>query len=84
MITETKEDLQQARINVFIYDSEALAQDYFKEWISDEQWKEQLRTGEGFYFVEEDNHTNTIFLESRYVTNPSIDDIPGGLSNNDV
>jgi len=66
-VTETEEGLQQGNISVYLYDDSDIAYTYFKDFMSDEEWEKQMETGEGFYEVEGNGYTNTLFLETRKV-----------------
>ncbi|MCG7944969.1 MAG: hypothetical protein N0C84_01335 [Candidatus Thiodiazotropha taylori] len=81
-VSETNEGLQQARINVFIYDNEEIAYEYFKEWLSGSDWAKQRMLGEGFYTVKKDDYTNTIFLETRCIRDNPMDAKPGCCDDN--
>jgi hypothetical protein len=66
-VTETDEGIQQANISVYLYDDIDVAYLYFKDFMSDEEWDKQIETGEGFYEVQGNGYTNTLFLETRKV-----------------
>jgi len=66
-VTETEEGLQQGNISVYLYDDSDIAYTYFKDFMTDEEWEKQMKTGEGFYEVEGNGYKNTIFLETRKV-----------------
>ena len=66
-ITQTDEDLQQGNISVFLYDDIDVAYSYYQDFMTEEEWNKQLETGEGFYEVQNNGFTNTIFLETRKV-----------------
>ena len=66
-VTETEEGLQQGNISVYLYDDSDIAYTYFKDFMTDEEWEKQMETGEGFYEVEGNGYTNTLFLETRKV-----------------
>jgi len=66
-VTETEEGLQQGNISVYLYDDSDIAHTYFKDFMTDEEWEKQMKTGEGFYEVEGNGYTNTLFLETRKV-----------------
>jgi len=66
-VTETEEGLQQGNISVYLYDDSDIAYTYFKDFMTDEEWEKQMENGEGFYEVEGNGYTNTLFLETRKV-----------------
>jgi len=66
-VTETEEGLQQGNISVYLYDDSDIAYTYFKDFMTDEEWEKQMEMGEGFYEVEGNGYTNTLFLETRKV-----------------
>ena len=66
-VTETEEGLQQGNISVYLYDDSDIAYAYFKDFMTDEEWEKQMENGEGFYEVEGNGYTNTLFLETRKV-----------------
>ena len=66
-ITQTDEGLQQGNISVFLYDDIDVAYSYYQDFMTEEEWDKQLETGEGFYEVQNNGFTNTIFLETRKV-----------------
>ena len=66
-ITQTDEGLQQGNISVFLYDDIDVAYSYYQDFMTEEEWNKQLETGEGFYEVQNNGFTNTIFLETRKV-----------------
>ena len=66
-ITQTDEGLQQGNISVFLYDDIDVAYSYYQDFMLYEEWNKQLETGEGFYEVQNNGFTNTIFLETRKV-----------------
>jgi len=68
MITETAEGLQASNIQVYMYDDEQIAYEFYKEQVTFSKWEEALRNGECFFTVaRSDGGLNTIFLEVRYV-----------------
>lgn len=69
--SKTKEGLQKSNISIFEYESIDIAWAYFSDYITEEQWENQLKTGEGFYNIKGDEFDNTIFLETREVPNMS-------------
>jgi hypothetical protein len=71
--SKTPEGLQQSNISIFVYDNLDIAYTYFRDFMSDEEWEKQIETGEGFYEVEGNGYTNTIFLETRKIQiNPKL------------
>ena len=66
-VTETDEGIQQANISVYLYDDIDVAYLYFKDFMTDDQWDKQIKNGEGFYEVQGNGYTNTLFLETRKV-----------------
>ena len=64
-VTETDEGLQQGNISVYLYDSLDIAYEYFKDFMSHEEWEKQIENGEGFYLIKGNGYENTIFLETR-------------------
>lgn len=68
IISETQEGLQAGRVQVFLYDNEQIAYEYFKAEVSFSKWEEALRNGECFFtLARSDGGLNTVFLEVRYV-----------------
>ena len=64
-VTQTDEGIQQGNIIVYLYDDIDVAYLYFRDFMDDKQWDKQIETGEGFYEVEGNGYTNTLFLETR-------------------